>query len=91
MQGETAKNAVESIAILKLDIFVIFKASCLLENVSSPIWEDYIFWQEASYLTGFMLLQYTYVIPEWKCLPGVFTVLCPFVCSVWDQKSVVFE
>lgn len=43
MQGKTAKNALESITILKLGGFVIFKASCLVENVSSPVWEDGIF------------------------------------------------
>lgn len=42
MQGKTAKNALENIAVLKLGNFVIFKASCVVENVSS-IWEDGIF------------------------------------------------
>lgn len=64
MQGKTARNALGSIATLKLGIFIILKASCLVENVSSPIWEDDIFCQEASYLTRFMLLQYVYMIPE---------------------------
>lgn len=80
----------ESIIILKHGISVIFKASCLVENVSSPIWEDDIFWQEASSHTGFMLLQYVYVIPEWKCLPGLLTVLCPSVFSVRSEVSCLW-
>lgn len=87
--GKVCKeNALESITILKLGIFVIFRASYLVENVSS-IWEDDIFWQEGSYHRGFVLLQYVYVIPEWKCLP-VSLQSCALLCSVWDQKLGVF-